>query len=329
MKRDTYPDCETLIWAFLLYNKARKENIKTLRFTAQVMRENIKPVNNDVSGFLTALKFLEKNFNLTCNITATKGYFSNDNEKDISDDEWEYYKYYYDYINYCIELPDLSNFFQAYETYIEKVFAEKLIGRNLNHPNKQNIDFTKIIREKYDTSGSEEIYFSFDDIKSYYASLQLNFLEILQVKINKKEFELTGNILGEYTHGGFILEYSPQIFITGIPNYDTSEIKYYIKYTKEPLSANLNGYSFFDKKYCKFTTHQLINFKYICEHPDENYPLNRFSPNSLGANRAAISKFNKVIKNFLSSINLPEVNFLVSTHNGNAEYKINEKFYID
>ena len=66
----------------------------------------------------------------------------------------------------------------------------------------------------------------------------------------------------------------------------------------------------------------------ICEAPYKDYPLAKFSPNSSTENRAALTKFNKVIKNFLSKIGLDEVDFWVSKRNGNAEYQISDNFEI-
>ena len=327
-----YPDLKIAFLAFLLYNKSKKEMTDELNYIATV---NIKESDNSdcdyINNFQQTLQYLKKFFNLDYKIRVSKCYFCNDDDDDeFSPGLQEYYDSgYYDYDSYDIEITGLSKFWHAYECYIKKACDGILIGRELEHPNKQTMEFHNIIIEKNNSSGSSEIYFSFEDISNYYNNFHLNFLELLQTKIDKKEFELTGDILGEHKRGGILPYKFRSIRISGIPQLKEAEIVYHIKFSKEPLKITLNGYSMLDKEKCRFSTNQRKMFIYICEHPCEKYSLDMFSQNSLTENRASITKFNKVVKSFLSKIGLEEVSFLVSTYSGNAEYQINEKFKID
>ena len=125
--------------------------------------------------------------------------------------------------SYDIEITGLSKFWHAYECYIKKACDGILIGREFEHPNKQTIEFRNIIIEKNNRSGSSEIYFSFEDISNYYKNFHLIFLELLQTKIDKKEFELTGDILGAHKRGGILPYKFRSIRISGIPKLKEAE----------------------------------------------------------------------------------------------------------
>ena len=185
-----YPDLEITFLAFLLYNKSKKEMTDELGYIATV---NIKESDNSdcdyINTFQTTLQYLKNFFNLDYEIRVSKCYFCDDDSDEFSQELQEYYDSgYYDYDSYDIEITGLSKFWHAYECYIKKACDGILIGRELEHPNKQTIEFHNIIIEKNNSSGSSEIYFSFEDISNYYKNFHLNFLELLQTKIDKKEF---------------------------------------------------------------------------------------------------------------------------------------------
>ncbi len=255
-----YLDLKTLFFAFLLYNKSKQANMSELEYYADINTE-VTDFEGDCNYFTTferSLQILKNDFHIDYKVNRAKCYFERyNNFETLPEDVLEYYELgHYDFDSCEIEITNLEIFQSFYEDYIQKSCCGSLTGRQLNHIHRQNKDFVDIVTTKSSTSGSDEIYFSFDEIKNYYENYKMNFLELLQEKIDKKEFKLTGDILGLKNYGGRLPYNFQSITINGIPRLNEYETVYRIQFTKEPLKVTLNGHSMLDKKICPLSTYQ-------------------------------------------------------------------------
>lgn len=271
-----------------------------------------------------AARELEERFNNKFEITTRYENFVHEDEfgNEIDDEDWLDPSPYKDLCVTDILCEDFSAFPQKFkETYLGEFEKGNLIGEKLIPYHLQLKKFDTILYYFQKESDTGEIFINYKDIKKYNSQYNIRFLEILQIKINSGEFQLTGMNLAEDGSNGPVTPKLENIQISGIYNTDRNETEEYIlTYNRSKNTIKINGRRIPPK--CEYLTKAHYNYLInICKLHKETYTLEEIG-GGIKVSYSQISKLNKAFCNLLESFDIPPKKLLFSTRDKSRNYDV-------